>query len=249
VFKFTDDLHLTWGDVPHKPRPSDPPMPAKPYRSAVIVAVVCFLLGCGAVAAAYGIGAHRSDERAAEAATEATEAEAANGIKVAALAEAKMWREAAEESSETAAALRSEVASLTAELELWESRYQDSVKRIDALEAAAKLKLQSTPAKKPTPIQASGSWRRAVASWYGPGFYGRTMAGGGKLTTTSVIVAHRTLAFGTRVEFRYEGHTVVAEVRDRGPFVAGREWDLGPGTAKALNHFFTGPVEYRILGG
>jgi soluble lytic murein transglycosylase-like protein len=168
VFKFTDDLHLTWGDVPHKPRPSDPTPPAKPYRSAVIVVVVCFLLACGVLAAAYGIGAHRSDERAAAA---ATEAENANGIKVAALAEAKLWREAAEESSETAAALRSEVASLTDELELWESRYADSVKRIDALEAAAKLKLQSTPAKKPTPTQVSTKgveqWRSLVSRYFG----------------------------------------------------------------------------------
>lgn len=91
-------------------------------------------------------------------------------------------------------------------------------------------------------------WRRARVSWYGPGFYGHTMAGGGNLRPQSMIVAHRRLPFGTRIEFSYKGRTVQAVVRDRGPFVGGREFDLGPGTARALGFGGVGVVSYRVVG-
>jgi len=94
----------------------------------------------------------------------------------------------------------------------------------------------------------SGSgWRSARVSWYGPGFYGNTMAGGGTLQPGSMVVAHRSLPFGTRIEFSYKGRTCVAVVQDRGPFVGGRTFDLGPGTAKALGFGGVGTVDYRIL--
>lgn len=93
-----------------------------------------------------------------------------------------------------------------------------------------------------------GGWRSAKVSWYGPGFYGHGMAGGGTLDPTSLVVAHKTLPFGTLIEFSYRGRTVVVPVKDRGPFVAGREFDLGPGTARALGMFHTGTLQYRIVG-
>jgi rare lipoprotein A len=74
------------------------------------------------------------------------------------------------------------------------------------------------------------------------------MAGGGRLTRNSMIVAHRSLPFGTRIEIQYKGRTVVAEVRDRGPFVGGRQFDLGPGTAKSLGFGGVGTIHFRILG-
>lgn len=94
---------------------------------------------------------------------------------------------------------------------------------------------------------APRGWSSARVSWYGPGFYGHTMAGGGKLTPSSMVVAHRSLPFGTRVQFRYHGRTVTAVVRDRGPYVSGRTFDLGPGTAKALGFSGVGTVSYRIV--
>jgi rare lipoprotein A (peptidoglycan hydrolase) len=90
-------------------------------------------------------------------------------------------------------------------------------------------------------------WARARVSWYGPGFYGHTMAGGGKLRRDSMVVAHRSLPFGTRVQFVYRGRTVTAVVRDRGPFIHGRIFDLGPGTARALGFSGVGTVKYRIV--
>lgn len=96
--------------------------------------------------------------------------------------------------------------------------------------------------------QASGDgWQMARASWYGPGFYGRKTASGAVLTEGMMNVAHRSMAFGTRIEFRYKGRTCVAVVNDRGPFVAGRTFDLGPGTAQALGFSGVGTVEWRRL--
>lgn len=99
-----------------------------------------------------------------------------------------------------------------------------------------------------TVSRSSNGWSSARVSWYGPGFYGHTMAGGGTLQPDSMVVAHRSLPFGTRVEFKYNGKTCVAVVKDRGPYVSGRTFDLGPGTAKALGFSGVGTVSYRILG-
>lgn len=94
---------------------------------------------------------------------------------------------------------------------------------------------------------SSSGWKSAVVSWYGPGFYGQSMASGETLTKNSMIVAHRTLPFGTRIEFSYHGRTCIAVVMDRGPFTSGRTFDLGPGTAKALGFSGVGTVRFRIL--
>ena len=99
----------------------------------------------------------------------------------------------------------------------------------------------------PASAASEAGWKSAKVSWYGPGFYGNTMAGGGTLTPSSMVVAHRTLPFGTKIEFSYKGKTCIAVVQDRGPHVAGRVFDLGPGTAKALGFSGVGTVQYRIL--
>lgn len=112
---------------------------------------------------------------------------------------------------------------------------------------APKKAAKALKARKATRRSSSG-WQSARVSWYGPGFYGQTMAGGGQLTPTSMVCAHRSLAFGTRVTFKYKGKSVTAVVQDRGPYVSGRAFDLGPGTAKALGFSGVGTVQYRILG-
>jgi len=95
--------------------------------------------------------------------------------------------------------------------------------------------------------KAVAKWRRARVSWYGPGFYGNGMAGGGKLKRDSMVVAHRSLPFGTKVLLAYKGRSVTAVVKDRGPFVRGRVFDLGPGTAKALGFSGVGTIQYAIV--
>lgn len=112
---------------------------------------------------------------------------------------------------------------------------------------AATSAVRTAAAVKRTSSPSTSGWKSARVSWYGPGFYGNTMAGGGKLTTTSMVVAHRSMRFGTKIEFSYKGRTCVAVVRDRGPYVSGRTFDLGPGTAKALGFSGVGTVKWRIV--
>ena len=88
-------------------------------------------------------------------------------------------------------------------------------------------------------------------SWYGPGFNGNGgacgMFGANGLGPEDIGVAHRTLPCGTKVTFRYNGRTVVTTVKDRGPYVPGRTWDMTRGLCEALGHCFTGGgVYYRI---
>ena len=77
-------------------------------------------------------------------------------------------------------------------------------------------------------------FRRQVASWYGPGFFGRRTACGIRLRRTTLGVAHRKLPCGTEVELFHRGRTISVPVIDRGPFVRGRTWDLTAATAAAL---------------
>ena len=74
----------------------------------------------------------------------------------------------------------------------------------------------------------------AVASWYGPRFFGRQTACGVTLTRRTVGVAHKKLPCGTKVEIYHRNRTLVVPVIDRGPFVAGRQWDLTQAAAEAL---------------
>jgi rare lipoprotein A len=70
------------------------------------------------------------------------------------------------------------------------------------------------------------SYRLAGASWYGPGLWGNGVACGGTLLPGTLGVANKTLPCGTKVTLRYHGREVTVPVIDRGPYVAGREYDL-----------------------
>jgi rare lipoprotein A len=78
------------------------------------------------------------------------------------------------------------------------------------------------------------SYRFAHASYYGPGLYGNGVACGGTLTPGTMGVAHKTLPCGTKVRLRYRGRTVTVPVIDRGPYVAGRDYDLTEAVKKRL---------------
>jgi hypothetical protein len=70
------------------------------------------------------------------------------------------------------------------------------------------------------------SYRLAGASWYGPGLWGNGVACGGTLEPGTLGVANKTLPCGTKVKLRYRGHEITVPVIDRGPYVAGRDFDL-----------------------
>ncbi|HWI75409.1 MAG TPA: septal ring lytic transglycosylase RlpA family protein [Baekduia sp.] len=85
-------------------------------------------------------------------------------------------------------------------------------------------------------------YRRAVASWYGPGLYGQHLACGGTLSAGTLGVAHKSLPCGTKVTLHYKGRTVRVPVVDRGPYVGGREFDLTAATKARLGFGSTGTV-------
>jgi rare lipoprotein A len=80
------------------------------------------------------------------------------------------------------------------------------------------------------------AYRWAYASWYGPGLYGHRLGCGGRLEPGTLGVAHKSLGCGAKVTLRKGGRTVRVRVIDRGPYVAGREFDLTEATARRL-HF------------
>jgi rare lipoprotein A len=83
------------------------------------------------------------------------------------------------------------------------------------------------------------SYRLAEASWYGGG---GSLACGGSLTSATMGVANKTLPCGSLVTLRYDGRSVRVPVIDRGPYVAGREFDLTEATKRALGFGDTGEV-------
>jgi hypothetical protein len=85
-------------------------------------------------------------------------------------------------------------------------------------------------------------FRRAVASWYGPGLYGNRLGCGGTLTPGTLGVANKSLPCGTPITLRYRGRSVRVRVVDRGPFVAGREFDLTAATKRRLGFGSVGTI-------
>lgn len=85
-------------------------------------------------------------------------------------------------------------------------------------------------------------YRSAAASYYGPGLYGNGTACGGRLTPSTLGVAHKTLPCGTKVTLRYRRRTVSVPVIDRGPYAGNREYDLTAATKAKLRFGSTGNV-------
>ena len=82
-------------------------------------------------------------------------------------------------------------------------------------------------------------YRLAGASWYGGG--GGT-ACGQQLTSSTLGVANKTLPCGTLVTLRYGNQSIRVPVIDRGPYVAGRDFDLTEATKRAIGFGDTGDV-------
>ncbi len=94
-----------------------------------------------------------------------------------------------------------------------------------------------------SPARHVTAYRLAGASYYGPGLYGNGVACGGTLEPGTLGVANKTLPCGTKVKLRYHGRQVTVPVIDRGPYVAGREYDLTEATKDALGFPGVGDIE------
>lgn len=114
-----------------------------------------------------------------------------------------------------------------------------------AAPAASALADTGGVASAPTPT----IHRVALATWFGPGFYGQTTACGQTLTPAVVGVANRTLPCGTLVKFSYKGRGLTAPVIDRGPYGHnGAQWDLTTEAAHALGMADLARIRTRIVG-
>jgi rare lipoprotein A (peptidoglycan hydrolase) len=89
-----------------------------------------------------------------------------------------------------------------------------------------------------------GQYNVSIASVYTD--YGRPIACGGILQVPELGVANKTLPCGTQVIFVYGGRAIRVPVIDRGPYIAGREWDLTGAAAEALHFPGLGPIEWRL---
>jgi rare lipoprotein A (peptidoglycan hydrolase) len=87
----------------------------------------------------------------------------------------------------------------------------------------------------PEPTAATDSV--VTVSWYGPGFYENRLPCWQWLAANGLPiqflpdtwgVAHKSLPCGTIVTLTHGANTVTVPVVDRGPYVAGREFDLSP---------------------
>jgi rare lipoprotein A len=78
--------------------------------------------------------------------------------------------------------------------------------------------------------------QRGTASVYASNLSGRRMADGSRFDPSSNTAASKTLALGTtaRVTNLHSGKTATVQVRDRGPYRAGRIIDVSPSTAGTL---------------
>lgn len=89
----------------------------------------------------------------------------------------------------------------------------------------------------------------ALVSWYGPGFNGKQMANGETFRFTDpTICAHKVLPFGTNVKITHieTGKSIIVTVKDRGPFIENRHFDISQAAAERLGIIETGVAKCRI---
>jgi rare lipoprotein A len=113
-------------------------------------------------------------------------------------------------------------------------RYRLHNRMRSPMSAPARVVVRSGGARLHKRLGRINAFRVAHASWYGPGLYGNHLGCGGRLGYSTLGVAHKTLPCGTKVTLRHGRRSVRVRVIDRGPYVAGREYDLTQATARRL---------------
>jgi rare lipoprotein A len=102
------------------------------------------------------------------------------------------------------------------------------------------------------PFAAEAASSCGYASYYGPGFHGRTTANGERFNSWAMTAAHKSLPFGTklRVTNQSNSKSITIRVNDDGPHIPGRIIDLSEGAFSMIANTSTGvvPVCYQIIG-
>ncbi|MGH2968436.1 MAG: RlpA-like double-psi beta-barrel domain-containing protein [Solirubrobacteraceae bacterium] len=113
-------------------------------------------------------------------------------------------------------------------------RYVLRDRRKHPMSAPARVHVRGNGARAKQRIGRLNVYRVALASWYGPGLYGRRTGCGRALGYRRLGVAHKTLPCGTKITLRHGGRRVRVPVIDRGPYSGAREYDLTAATARKL---------------
>lgn len=87
-----------------------------------------------------------------------------------------------------------------------------------------------------------------IASWYGPGFHGKSTANGERFDTNELTAAHRVLPMPSlvRVTNLENGRSVTLRVNDRGPFAHNRVIDVSQKGAELLGFKNKGTARVRV---
>jgi rare lipoprotein A len=87
-----------------------------------------------------------------------------------------------------------------------------------------------------------------MASWYGPGFHGRSTANGETYNKWAFTAAHPTLPLPSLVRVMHlkSGKQVVVRINDRGPFANNRIIDLSRAAAEELGMLRQGVAKVRV---
>jgi rare lipoprotein A len=99
-----------------------------------------------------------------------------------------------------------------------------------------------------TPQEEFNHVETGVASWYGPGFHGKSTANGERYDQADRTAAHRTLQMPSivRVTNLSNGQSTVVRINDRGPFARDRVIDLSRTAAQELDIVRNGTARVKI---
>lgn len=94
----------------------------------------------------------------------------------------------------------------------------------------------------------NGFMEIGIASWYGPGFHGKTTANGERYDQYVMTAAHKLLPFGTLIKVTNleNGKTCIVRINDRGPFLHDRVIDLSNKAAEAIAMINAGTAKVKL---
>lgn len=100
-----------------------------------------------------------------------------------------------------------------------------------------------------TATHEAGWSQEGEVSYYAEKFHGRKTASGRRFDKNAFTAAHRSLAFGTKVEVTNlsNGKSVIVEINDRGPYAEDRILDLSPAAARKIGLIGQGTAKARIV--
>lgn len=120
--------------------------------------------------------------------------------------------------------------------------------RAAAAEAPVIAALEAAGSGMPPGYRATGRTITGIASWYGPGFYGKPTATGAPYDAERYTCAMLAVPLGTVVRVTTEeGRAINVLVNDRGPYIGGRVIDMSAIGARTLGYSGIKKVTVEVL--